>query len=155
MHVIAQTLIQYSGTDAIDRNYLIAALIRFLPEEHTTLLKYIVDFMAELSLHTDSNKMGLHNLATVIGPNIMRNPQDEAMSLIQDVVSVNSIAYALIKSREEIFEVCLLSVSFMRAIVNEIRRGTRRELTPHAVCVCITSEGRIRTKFRHEPVIWY
>ena len=43
-----------------------------LPDEHYTLLKYIVGFLVAVASHKDVNKMGPMPLGIVFGPNIFR-----------------------------------------------------------------------------------
>ena len=62
--------------------------------------------------HSDKNKMGLQNLATCFGPNLLKfqgdgsQGEDEMMgSLILDTPVVNEITSTLIQHGEEIFRI--------------------------------------------------
>jgi Rho GTPase-activating protein 1 len=99
-----------------DCAYVLSCLVASLPEENRRLLKYVLKFMRELSQYTETNKMGMHNLATVIGPNIMRGTQEGALEIIQDASSINFIAYELIKEWDEIFKVGLHSFTTVKSV---------------------------------------
>lgn len=42
-----------------------------LPSQHLSTLAFVMDFLKKVSLHEKMNKMGIDNLAKVVGPNIM------------------------------------------------------------------------------------
>lgn len=46
--------------------------IAALPLENHLLLKYLADFLVSVSQHAEKSKMGINNLATVFGPNLLR-----------------------------------------------------------------------------------
>ncbi|XP_040334418.1 protein FAM13A-like isoform X3 [Herpailurus yagouaroundi] len=60
-------LFQDDRNDAQDSS--LRALIKELPDVHYCLLKYLCQFLTEVAKHHVQNRMNVHNLATVFGPN--------------------------------------------------------------------------------------
>jgi RhoGAP domain len=52
------------------------SLVASLPEHNCNLLRYTVEFLRDVSKHSDENKMTAINLATVVGPNILVSKED-------------------------------------------------------------------------------
>jgi len=74
-------------------------LLEQLPDDHCHLLRQLLEFLNEISSHSQENCMGPHNLATVIGPALMWPPSNAsgtegAGSLIQ-LQEVNSAIKAV------------------------------------------------------------
>uniref|UniRef100_A0A8C2P3R0 Rho-GAP domain-containing protein n=1 Tax=Capra hircus TaxID=9925 RepID=A0A8C2P3R0_CAPHI len=60
-------LFQDERNDAEESN--LRALIEELPDTHYCLLKYLCQFLSKVAKHHVQNRMNVHNLATVFGPN--------------------------------------------------------------------------------------
>ncbi|XP_040823271.1 protein FAM13A [Ochotona curzoniae] len=79
------------------------ALIRELPETHYCLLKYLCGFLTQVAKHHGQNRMTLHNLATVFGPNCFHvSPGLEGMKE-QDLC--NKILAKILENYSALFEV--------------------------------------------------
>jgi len=50
-----------------------------LPEAHKYTILHLGDHLAELSEHQSATQMGLDNLALVVAPNLMKNPENDPM----------------------------------------------------------------------------
>jgi hypothetical protein len=78
-------------------------LVRFLPFNNFCLMKRLALFFYRLSLHGADNRMSDQNLATVLGPNILRNEACSLDQLVSHAAVVNKVALELIKNAELIF----------------------------------------------------
>jgi hypothetical protein len=59
--------------------------------------------MNEVALHTDQNKMSIQNLATVLGPNMLRPVTETAETLVGQAGAVNAVALELIRHVHTLF----------------------------------------------------
>lgn len=59
-------------------------------------------FLYELSLHSSTNLMGLANLGTVMGPNLLRPPDHKVSSFVQDSPMISECIQMLIKNHDQI-----------------------------------------------------
>lgn len=82
----------------------LAAIMAELPPEYYATMKLLFGFLHEVSLRSEVNKMGAANLATVFGPNLVRNRSDTPN--VQDFGILNTIVQSIIVKHEGIFEVC-------------------------------------------------
>lgn len=76
-----------------------------LPTPNRTLLFRLLPFLGSVVKYADINKMAIHNVATVFGPNILRSADNSAIAMIQGTAAVNAITCDMIKNYEEIIEV--------------------------------------------------
>ena len=81
----------------------LGTIILGLPIENYGTLKMIFSFLGEVLAHADTNKMTAANLATVIGPNIIRAMNDE--DGVQYFGVINAISELLIRKNEQLFQV--------------------------------------------------
>uniref|UniRef100_A0A673IX88 Rho GTPase-activating protein 22-like n=1 Tax=Sinocyclocheilus rhinocerous TaxID=307959 RepID=A0A673IX88_9TELE len=58
-------------------------LVTTLPAANYNLLKYICKFLDEVQSHAHENKMGVQNLATVFGPNILRPKLEDPVAIME------------------------------------------------------------------------
>lgn len=59
-------------------------------------------FLYEVSLHSATNLMGLPNLGTVMGPNLLRPPDHKVGSFVQDSPLISECIQMLIKNHDQI-----------------------------------------------------
>ncbi|XP_026972711.1 protein FAM13A isoform X1 [Sagmatias obliquidens] len=79
------------------------ALIKELPDTHYCLLKYLCQFLTKVAKHHGQNRMNVHNLATVFGPNCFHvSPGLEGMKE-QDLC--NKIMAKILENYNTLFEV--------------------------------------------------
>ncbi|XP_076998984.1 protein FAM13A isoform X2 [Tamandua tetradactyla] len=78
-------------------------LINELPETHYCLLKYLCQFLTEVAQHREQNRMNIHNLATVFGPNCFHVPPGFEGMKEQDLC--NKIMAKILENYNTLFEV--------------------------------------------------
>lgn len=78
-------------------------LLADIPPHSYNLLKYLCAFFHKVSLHSEENKMGISNLATVLGPNIARPEEQTPDQLMSTAALTQQIAFILIGRHEELF----------------------------------------------------
>ncbi|XP_058577908.1 protein FAM13A isoform X5 [Neofelis nebulosa] len=94
-------LFQDDRNDAQDGS--LRALIKELPDVHYCLLKYLCQFLTEVAKHHVQNRMNVHNLATVFGPNCFHVPPGLEGIKEQDIC--NKIMAKLLENYDTLFEV--------------------------------------------------
>ncbi|XP_037686175.1 protein FAM13A isoform X2 [Choloepus didactylus] len=78
-------------------------LINELPETHYCLLKYLCQFLLKVAQHHLQNRMSVHNLATVFGPNCFHVPPGFEGMKEQDLC--NKILAKILENYNTLFEV--------------------------------------------------
>ncbi|XP_073748047.1 protein FAM13A isoform X3 [Callorhinus ursinus] len=78
-------------------------LIEELPDTHYCLLKYLCQFLTKVAKHHVQNRMNIHNLATVFGPNCFHVPPGLEGMKEQDIC--NKIMAKLLENYNTLFEV--------------------------------------------------
>ncbi|XP_015609237.1 rho GTPase-activating protein 1 isoform X2 [Cephus cinctus] len=73
-----------------------------LPEDNYQLLKYIVQFLSRVMDRSDLNKMTSSNLAVVFGPNLVRAPPSQGLSL-SAIGPINQFIDFLFTYQDKIF----------------------------------------------------
>ncbi|XP_051959152.1 rho GTPase-activating protein 22-like [Xyrauchen texanus] len=75
-------------------------LVKTLPAANFNLLKYICKFLDEVQSHSNENKMGVQNLATVFGPNILRPKMEDPVAIMEGTSLVQHLMTLLISKHE-------------------------------------------------------
>ncbi|XP_053778863.1 protein FAM13A isoform X2 [Desmodus rotundus] len=78
-------------------------LIKELPDTHYCLLKYLCQFLTKVAKHHVQNRMNVHNLATVFGPNCFHVPPGIECMKEQDLC--NKIMATILEKYNTLFEV--------------------------------------------------
>ncbi|XP_011529819.1 protein FAM13A isoform X3 [Homo sapiens] len=78
-------------------------LIKELPDTHYCLLKYLCQFLTKVAKHHVQNRMNVHNLATVFGPNCFHVPPGLEGMKEQDLC--NKIMAKILENYNTLFEV--------------------------------------------------
>ncbi|XP_066891593.1 protein FAM13A isoform X7 [Kogia breviceps] len=94
-------LFQDDRSDAQERS--LRALIKELPDTHYCLLKYLCQFLTKVAKHHVQNRMNVHNLATVFGPNCFHVPPGIEGMKEQDLC--NKIMAKILENYNTLFEV--------------------------------------------------
>lgn len=82
----------------------VTPLLQKLERPNFLLLRRLMLFLKEVSTHSAKNKMGVRNLATIFGPNILRQEdQSDMMAMVRDSGYITSLAMALIENAETLF----------------------------------------------------
>ncbi|KAA0725399.1 Rho GTPase-activating protein 22 [Triplophysa tibetana] len=71
-------------------------LVKTLPVANYNLLKYICKFLDEVQSYSHENKMGVQNLATVFGPNILRPKKEDPVTIMEGTALVQHLMTVLI-----------------------------------------------------------
>lgn len=79
-------------------------LISRLPPLNRATLKRLMGFLSKVAQHSDVNKMALHNLATVFGPNLLGTRDKNIMQMVENTAQVNNVTNYLIQEYNAIFE---------------------------------------------------
>ncbi|XP_062376380.1 rho GTPase-activating protein 22 [Sardina pilchardus] len=78
--------------------------VKTLPQANYNLLKYICKFLDEVQSYSDDNKMGVQNLATVFGPNILRSTTDDPVRMMEGTSQVQQLMTVLISAHTQLFD---------------------------------------------------
>ncbi|XP_021116730.1 protein FAM13A isoform X3 [Heterocephalus glaber] len=78
-------------------------LMKELPDTHYCLLKYLCRFLTKVAKHHVHNRMNIHNLATVFGPNFFHVPGGHEGMKEQDLC--NKIMAKILENYNTLFEV--------------------------------------------------
>jgi hypothetical protein len=91
-----------SGNEKIN---VLKNLVASLPEAHRLSLQRVLYTCVQIDAKKEINKMDAHNLATVLGPNLVypKDINERASTMIQDMESANTIVVSLIVNYNEIF----------------------------------------------------
>uniref|UniRef100_A0A2I3GA47 Family with sequence similarity 13 member A n=1 Tax=Nomascus leucogenys TaxID=61853 RepID=A0A2I3GA47_NOMLE len=90
------------GRNDVQENSL-RDLIEELPDTHYCLLKYLCQFLTKVAKHHVQNRMNVHNLATVFGPNCFHVPPGLEGMKKQDLC--NKIMAKILENYNTLFEV--------------------------------------------------
>ncbi|XP_073346428.1 rho GTPase-activating protein 22 isoform X1 [Pagrus major] len=74
-----------------------------LPLPNFNLLKYICKFLDEVQSHCTENKMGVQNLATVFGPNILRPKMEDPVTIMEGTSLVQHLMTILIREHIRLY----------------------------------------------------
>ncbi|KAJ3647326.1 hypothetical protein Zmor_019210 [Zophobas morio] len=77
--------------------------LKSLPKAHYDTLKYVVEHLHRVSLHSAINKMNPHNLATVFAPTLI-GPIESTSDVLPDMTSDILLIETMITSCESIFK---------------------------------------------------
>ncbi|MEQ2282377.1 hypothetical protein AMECASPLE_000044 [Ameca splendens] len=92
--------------------------VKSLPQVNYNLLKYICKFLDEVQLQSNDNKMSVHNLATVFGPNILRPRVEDPVTMMEGSSQVQHLMTVLISEHSQLYP-------------NEVPRTEVKSLSPH------------------------
>lgn len=81
--------------------YLKAGLC-LLPEANRNLLRWLFGFLVDLAKFQEHNRMTNANIATVIGPNIMRQKDESAFDLVTNAPIVNGVCMSILKYYDQV-----------------------------------------------------
>ncbi|GAM21390.1 hypothetical protein SAMD00019534_045650 [Acytostelium subglobosum LB1] len=138
-----------SMDDLASRIKLIKHLVRSLPAANLAVLTKLISFLGRVAQHSANNKMQLHNLSTVFGPNLIREKQSKSEStnvqnLVEDTPIINALTLSLIRDYPYIFgDKELPEQKIMAKTLYEYNGGTAEDLDfPQGVKIRVTSQAR-------------
>ena len=88
-----------------------------LPPLSRAILRHLVSFLRKVNEHSAVNKMPIHNIATVFGPNLLRQKDANMLQMVEDTAQINNIVNLLIN-----FDGYLLNVRFFFSISHEVKQ---------------------------------
>ncbi|XP_029312088.1 rho GTPase-activating protein 22 isoform X2 [Cottoperca gobio] len=77
--------------------------VNTLPLPNYNLLTYICKFLDEVQSHCGENKMGVQNLATVFGPNILRPKMEDPVTIMEGTSLVQHLMTILIREHNRFY----------------------------------------------------
>jgi hypothetical protein len=78
-------------------------LINQLPDRNQITLKFLIQFLKKVDSFKKENNMGVHNLATVFGPNLLKAKNETALSMAASTAQANGAVNTLIEGFDIIF----------------------------------------------------
>ncbi len=81
----------------------LAKAVADLPARNRSVLKYLVGFLIRVNENSSVNQMGIPQLATVFGPNLLKPPEDNIVQMVQDTPIINAIVNDLIQNHDAVF----------------------------------------------------
>eukprot|EP01132_Coremiostelium_polycephalum_P001272 gene1272-1602_t len=82
-------------------------LIKSLPPVNYAVLSHLLQFLGKVATHSAVNKMQIHNLSTVFGPNLIKDNQqgsgEDFQTLVEDTPIINALTLSLIRDYQYIF----------------------------------------------------
>ncbi|KAK1881492.1 Rho GTPase-activating protein 22 [Dissostichus eleginoides] len=77
--------------------------VNTLPLPNYNLLTYICKFLDEVQSHCGENKMGVQNLATVFGPNILRPKMEDPLTIMEGTSMVQHLMTILLREHNRFY----------------------------------------------------
>ncbi|XP_051938411.1 N-chimaerin [Hippocampus zosterae] len=77
--------------------------LALLPASHNETLKYLMAHLKRVAQNEKSNRMNAENLAIVFGPTLMRSPDLDAMTALNDIRYQRQVVEVLIKNVDALF----------------------------------------------------
>lgn len=77
--------------------------LSILPKDNYNLLSYICRFLHEIQLNCSVNKMGVDNLATVIGVNLIRSKIEDPAVIMRGTPQIQRVMTMMIRDHEVLF----------------------------------------------------
>jgi hypothetical protein len=84
------------------KELIFARLKDTLPPLNMGVLLFLLGFLSRVNRMSDINKMGLANLGTVFGPNLLRTEEDNPMLLLNHTAPLNEIVQILIQYEHDL-----------------------------------------------------
>lgn len=94
-------VVRLSDTDVETKTAHVRQLLATLPHRNRVVLKYLMDFLADVVRHSDVNRMTDNNMAIVFGPNLLW-AGDQAANL-SSMGKVNSFTQFLLVHHDALF----------------------------------------------------
>lgn len=89
--------------DKSERYKLLKIAIGLIPEQNKKVLKYLFEFIAIVDSHSAQNKMAIHNLGTVFGPNLLKLKDGDPLAMVQDTPYINGLVQSFVEGYDIIF----------------------------------------------------
>ncbi|KAI5088538.1 rho GTPase-activating protein 1, partial [Silurus meridionalis] len=100
-YTLYNDVVNFHRVDKASQALTVRNMLMSLPEENYVSLRFLVQFLAQVSAESEVNKMTNTNLAVVFGPNLLWG-QDAAMTL-SSIGPINNFARVLLDLHVDIF----------------------------------------------------
>ncbi|KAF7687867.1 rho GTPase-activating protein 1 [Silurus meridionalis] len=100
-YTLYNDVVNFHRVDKASQALTVRNMLMSLPEENYVSLRFLVQFLAQVSAESEVNKMTNTNLAVVFGPNLLWG-QDAAMTL-SSIGPINNFARVLLDLHMDIF----------------------------------------------------
>ncbi|KAI5618575.1 rho GTPase-activating protein 1 [Silurus asotus] len=100
-YTLYNDVVNFHRVDRASQALTVRNMLMSLPEENYVSLRFLVQFLAQVSAESEVNKMTNTNLAVVFGPNLLWG-QDAAMTL-SSIGPINNFARVLLDMHVDIF----------------------------------------------------
>ncbi|EPZ30857.1 Rho GTPase-activating protein domain-containing protein, partial [Rozella allomycis CSF55] len=87
--------------------------LSFLPKENYVFLKRILEFFCALNKFESLNKMSMQNIATILGPNILRPENESGIEIMTNTSIVNYVVMFMLQNFDNLFDKNNLSIPFV------------------------------------------
>uniref|UniRef100_A0A8C7QD43 Rho GTPase activating protein 1 n=1 Tax=Oncorhynchus mykiss TaxID=8022 RepID=A0A8C7QD43_ONCMY len=94
-------IVNFHNVDSSSQVTAIRNMLAMLPEENYASLKFLIEFLVQVSAQSEINKMNNANLAVVFGPNLLWG-QDAAMTL-SAIGPINNFTRTLLDQHHKVF----------------------------------------------------
>ncbi|XP_038846723.1 rho GTPase-activating protein 1 isoform X2 [Salvelinus namaycush] len=94
-------IVNFHNVDSSSQVTAIRNMLAMLPEENYASLKFLIEFLVQVSAQSEINKMNNANLAVVFGPNLLWG-QDAAMTL-SAIGPINNFTRTLLDQHYKVF----------------------------------------------------
>jgi len=104
VHGIPQRVERIKSAQFDQEEYLkkIKEIFNMLPKLNQELLKYVLDFLYDVSQHEKKNCMGLKNISIIFAPLLLRSTEKESLELVSEMSIVQDICEYLIINRNRV-----------------------------------------------------
>jgi len=92
-------------TDNEEKIKYICSLLSSLPRPHRLTAKVLFHFLADVVSNSQVNKMTASNVAIVMAPNLIRDPQESLQNAVNDANAINNFVGTLVKMASQSPEV--------------------------------------------------
>ncbi|MFT7799553.1 N-chimaerin [Arapaima gigas] len=90
-------------TDPDERLEALHEALKLLPPAHCETLRYLMAHLKRVTQHEKDNLMNAENLGIVFGPTLMRAPDLDAMTALNDIRYQRQVVESLIKNEDILF----------------------------------------------------
>uniref|UniRef100_A0A8C9T404 Chimaerin n=1 Tax=Scleropages formosus TaxID=113540 RepID=A0A8C9T404_SCLFO len=90
-------------TDTDERLEALHEALKLLPPAHCETLRYLMAHLKRVTQHEKDNLMNAENLGIVFGPTLMRAPDLDAMTALNDIRYQRQVVESLIKNEDILF----------------------------------------------------
>jgi len=99
-------------------------MIPQLPQSHRNCLDYIIGFCSLVTTRCNINKMTSKNIASLMGPNLLKRENPNPMKMLEDIGNANKVVEILIDNYWDIFSTINYNISYYVPNFNNVSEFT-------------------------------